>query len=262
MKQLVLVLLLTGCAGAPLPDLPLDGYRAVSSRFNRELAGRFPFGSLETPEASLKTAGAFFHDYESSRAAIAKEISASSRATPEIRRFIAQLDEVADFFRAGTIRIDVTFGGRPDESRGTDQIIEWRLSSSSGVASFPSGRHSVDWKFGDPLLLELTWADRSLWRPATAPAILDLAADGATASFRGSGDWALLRLMQAHVPSPSPADSPTRQWVELTVPIRSSDAAGEARAYVGLACLGRDLETGEAVALKIPSSFPRTAPQT
>jgi type VI secretion system protein ImpL len=76
----------------------------------------------------------------------------------------------------------------------------------------------MDWSFGELIMLDLTWADQSLWyptdlmiapathapaQPASPPRVQpDLHASDRTASFASGGDWALLRMIDGHRPPP------------------------------------------------------------
>lgn len=268
----------------------VKAYSTLSARFNRELAGRFPFGPLSSSDADLATARNFFADYSAQSAALRQSLQGLGGAYwTSARQFLSQLDASMRFFQ-GTlnlnpapadgsgdssglaslpVRLAVQFHAQPKDSAGADQLVAWSLSSGSKSAAFPNRGTSLDWDYGQALVLDLSWASGSLWLPAPDLQQSDLQTNGVGASFGASGNWALLRLIERHRPEngaiPNSSD-PNRLTLEFLVPVTSKNSApgkaatSTARLYIGLNLSGSDPKTHAPVSLKLPQGFPRSAP--
>lgn len=248
-------------------------WNRLADRFNRELAGRYPFGPLSSPDASPGLVKDFLTDYAAQRGALEDSFADATR--PEwaaARRFLTQMDGVAGFFRdslsvqpaSAALRIDVEFNVLPKASPGANQIVAWRLGGDSGAASLPNGADNLEWAWGQPLELRLTWASGSRWRPVGDPARIDLGVDGDSAVFRGEGPWALLRLIQRHRAATLPDPlAPGRVLLAFEVPTtaaQAGQAAGaSARPHIAVTLNGKDAKTGAPASLR-PPSFPVQAP--
>lgn len=243
-------------------------WRRLSDRFNRELAGRYPFGPLSGPDAAPGVVRAFLADYEAQAGALSAAFDGMKQ--PEwtaARRFLTQMDGVAAFFRntlsvepaAGPVQIGVEFNTLAKASPGANQIVNWALSSGAVSAAFPNRPSSLEWAWGQPLELVLTWASGSQWRPLADPTQADLLVNGATASYVGEGTWALLRLIQRHRAA-SPADplAPGRIVLAFDVPILATTtpagqaSRGNARPHIALTLTAKDAKTGAVGALRLP----------
>lgn len=267
-----------------------DAYNRLAKRFGAELAGRYPFGTLDNAsDASLGTTKAFFLDYDQQRASLEQSLSGVDRSQWKSQLdFIAQLDQVAAFLRGSLgatpasqpLRLGVTFRAQPTPGAGGassaaalgNQVVGWSLSAGARVINYPGlTPPTLDWPFGQALELNLNWAERSLWRPvATASSSASgLAIDGASAVFSSGGDWALLRLLERLqpklVPGTDPSD-PNRRLLELVVPVVRTDgtpvsaAPSQAVLYLGLNLSANDNKSPTPVAVAWPGPFPRSAP--
>lgn len=262
-----------------------SAYLAVATRFNRELAGRYPFGALDAEDASLATVKAFFVDYESKRAALLKMVSGlDDPYWNDVRRFLAQLDEVSKFMRGNItpadaaatdgdadalLSLNVNFRALASSSLGADQLSRMALLSGAKEISFPNGGNSMDWQYGQPLVLDLSWAGLSVWRPAVSVGTADLQVEGSTASFASSGNWALLRMLERHLPKSAgrydPRD-PTRVLLEFDIAVLNVTAPGKAvsdtaRLFLSIKLANANAGAKSGAALKLPAAFPRSAPQ-
>jgi type VI secretion system protein ImpL len=147
--------------------------------------------------------------------------------------------------------------------------VGWSLSSGSKSAAFPNRSTTLDWDYGQALILDLTWASGSQWLPAADLQQTDLQTSGVGASFAASGDWALLRLIEKHQPNngvlPNGSD-PNKLLLEFLVPVVSNGgkpgktAGATAKLYLGLNLSGTDPKTHAPVSLKLPLGLPRSAP--
>lgn len=250
-------------------------YRQLASRFNNELAGRYPFGGGSARDADPDVVRSFFLDYDAARTALGKSMARlRSGQWREFRRFIESLDGSANFLRpllsaAGSpqpVRLVAGFRALPERSIGAEQLIRWRLSSGLRLLDYPDGGNQLEWAPGEPLALELSWASQSVWRPQPQASQEDLQVGGPTARFTGTAPWGLLRLIDAHRPlSVAPVDhhAASRCILEFAVPIHEGQPPvrqSAARVYLSLELNSLDAKTQTAQPLALPREWPRVAP--
>ena len=252
-------------------------YDELAARFNRELAGRYPFADNNARDASPAAVKTFFTDYAAQRTALRQVLTGlTDNRWNAARRFLDQLDAISAFFASSLtssdpnqpVKLGITFRAQPGASPGSEQVVSWTLSAGTKSTGYPNRPNMLDWQYGQPLVLDLTWADRSLWRPVVDPKQADLQVDGALASFAASGEWALLRMMDTHRPKSASAvnpPDPNRVLLEFAVPVASTQpgktATGSARLYLAFNLTGKDAKTQAPVVMTPPASFPRFAPQ-
>ena len=253
-------------------------YADWATRFNRDLAGRYPFAALSARDAAPGTVRAFFADYDAQRTALRQSVAGlKGERWTEVRRFLDQLDAAAAFFRGtlGTnpsqpITLSASFHPQPAAQLGSEQVVGWSLTVGAKSTGNPNRPTTLDWPFGQPLVFDMAWANQSLWRPAADPQQADLQVTGASASFLAGGEWALLRMIDAHRPKATTATDPldaARVLLEFTVPLVGIEQpvgktpTGAARLYLGFNMAGKDPKTQAPLALMLPSAFPRSAPQ-
>ncbi len=182
-------------------------FREIADRFNRELAGRFPFGELESQDASLWAVRSFFLDYEAKAEALKSgSVLADDGQTGYGSGFLAQMDSVSAFFKTSLTSegVDRPLTLKPyvlvsqkDSSRVTE-IKEWLLFSGGLTARSTDASKSLHWPFGTPIALDLTWDTLSNWRPVASSKQRNLLqVTGVMASFIYRGDWALLRMIES-----------------------------------------------------------------
>lgn len=249
-------------------------WRRLADRFNRELAGRYPFGPLTSPDAAPGLVKDFLADYAVQRAALAEAFAGSGQPdAAAARAFLARMDAVAGFLAnnlsvepaSAPIRIGVDFNALAKASPGANQIVAWSLDNGAASASLPNGADNLEWSWGQPLALRLTWASGSRWRPQADPGRVDLRVEGDSAVFSGEGPWALLRLIQRHRASANPDPlAPGRVVLGFDVPTGADASAGPAgravaRPHIALTLTGKDARTGAAGTL-FPPVFPSLAP--
>ena len=248
-------------------------YQALAQRFNGELAGRFPFGPLESDDADPRVTRRFFLDYATQRAELDSALKGLDDADwGEAKRFIEQLDAAADLLGAtlaaadGERPVALTIGFRhlPKRSPGSEQVIGWRFDSGLESAGYPNGEEQVSWRFGDSVALDLEWAELSPVRPIADGDQPDLAVSGRNAGFTGDGPWALLRLVQRH--RVDYLSDPQKLVLGLTVPVRLEGTvprqatALHAQMYLALSPSAIEPETQAEKPLAVPAHFPTEAP--
>lgn len=251
-------------------------YGALATRFNRDLAGRYPFAALGARDAGLAVVRAFFRDYAVQHDAItAALVDLDADHWQSATRFVEQLDDFAGFLASNVgapeqmnaVTLNATFPDATATSVGGDQLLSWRLAVEDTASVFPNGLKKLDWFPGQPLALELQWAERSDWRPLADPAQVDLGAQEATATFKASGAWALLRFIDMHrVRGASDKDSdPIR--LAFSVPVQALKATtegkpshSEAKVFMTWKLSGVDAKTQANIPLALPATIPDNAP--
>ncbi len=216
--------LLAYCAHARLAQWDAM-YQPLAQRFNRELAGRYPFGPQQAVDASMPVVSAFLAEYLRIRAGLTAGLQGERPACLKPQReFLASLDHAAAFLGAGQgvsgrLVLKVHFRSRPGESPGSEQLVGWQLHVDDAFTSYPDQRAGdLHWGPGSSVALLLRWADRSPWHPAADPAQPSMTVDGRLVAFSPTGPWALLRLIEAHRIAP-PAGA---QVLAFRVPVRPS----------------------------------------
>lgn len=263
------------CANHGQAGSDVHFYR-IAMLFNSELAGRYPFGPAGSHEVSLATVKAFFVYYAGEKPALESYLaSAKGERAAQMKAFLDQLNAVQAFFagnlsatpQSAPVSLQVGFRALPDASPQSNQLIAWSLDSGSTRLSWPGTATTVPWSFGQPLMLDLQWADRSRFTPLPDPTQPDLGVDGYHALFQAGGSWALLHLIDTHRPldvAPSALD-PAQQLLEFQVPVlRVSPLPGEAaedkaRLYLSLKLTAVDPASKAVVPLVVPV-FPQQAP--
>lgn len=181
-------------------DSVIAGYREIADAFNRTLAGRYPFGPLTTKDAHRRDVCEFYRRHEPQLKRLQSGLAALKDSKAEIL-FLGQLD-TAGAFLAGTacsrFNHPLRIGMRPEE---TDPITSqparvWTLTDDFGRARFPHGASTLDWRFGAPMALKVSWTAHTGLRPrpATGNDAFETP-DSVTISFRMTGDWALMRFV-------------------------------------------------------------------
>ncbi|QDQ28511.1 hypothetical protein FNU76_20300 [Chitinimonas arctica] len=252
-----------------------ERYRVLANRFNRDLAGRYPFADLAARDLDLTVARQFFRDYADERAPLHQAIAGLKPARwSEIRQFLDRLDKAADFFAPSLaaadasrpLRLEAGFRVLPKLERGAEQLINWRLAAGAGQLDYPGKGRQLDWPWGEAIVLDLAWASQSAWRPRALSRQADLQVDGVSASFPAMGQWGALRLIAAHRPQQAPAQDPldpSRNILEFVVPLSDGGnppQSTEARVYLALGLSVLDPRNQQAQALVVPREWPRAAP--
>ncbi|MCD6023953.1 MAG: type secretion protein IcmF [Fibrobacteria bacterium] len=176
-----------------------SAYLSLAHRFNQDLAGRFPFGSRDKPDASAAGTCAFLRDKAPSVPFLEEALRQERDSVPGLDPaiwFLANIREAAQYLEhyctAAGRTARVTFLALPERSRGAEQLTNWTMRGRTQRASYPNGFTSFAWNSSDPLVLEWTWAAHSPWRPLSSSR---RAWGNATATFSFPGPWAWLRLM-------------------------------------------------------------------
>lgn len=253
-----------------------DLYGALATRFNRDLAGRYPFGEPGARDAGLAATRAFFLDYAEQRESIATALSAMNNDRwRTVKSFIAMLDKAAAFFASNVgapgemdaVGLTTVFPAETSRSVGSDQMLAWTLDVEGAESVFPNGLKPLQWFPGDTLALNLRWAARSQWRPQADPAQPGLSVQDANANFEASGPWALLRFIDTYRLPNTNTKEPDQILLGFSVPVQSLVAGAdgkpprsEAKVFMTWLLTGVDPKTQTAKTIALPADFPRSAP--
>lgn len=273
-------------------------YEDLAVRFNRDLAGRYPFAALGARDASPAAVRAFFVDYLADNGTGRDAVKSALRGQSgerwrQARAFVEALDDVAAFFAStlaapdadAALGLDAVFPADAGRATGAEQLVSWRFSADTDAAVFPNGLKPLSWYPGEPVALQLRWAARSPWRPMADPRQPDLRSEGVAATFGEAGGWALLRMIERHrVPgtglSPQhpltlrfavptvhlPADiaaetnADRRSHGKHATPVAAVPQTAQAQVYLHLRLFADDPTTKTETDLQLPAAFPRAAP--
>lgn len=189
------------------------GYGRIQDRFQRTLAGRFPFAPADDREAEADPQAVrdFFRLYDElagARRAVRTGAGGVGGPGSAPAAFLEQMDRVRAFLaplledtlQGPAYRVATEFRVNRARESGGDQIVRWHLDVGPGrLTPFDSAGRALPWYPGDGVAASLRWADHSEVRPSPAGlpprALTD---DGRTVTFAAGGEWALLRLVRRH----------------------------------------------------------------
>ncbi|MGJ7610811.1 MULTISPECIES: type VI secretion system protein [unclassified Variovorax] len=254
-----------------------------STRFNRSLAGRHPFGAA-TGRAFDLAEPADVNDLARAFDPLARALKESrteggprTAAMPgaAARRFAEQFGRARDFLlplfptEDGAVPgydLSVDFRvNMPAEIEG-NKIIDWSLEVGDQVLRQRDAPRTLRWEYGMPVALVLRIAkDSPLVARADAqqPALLT---DGQTVSFRFADPWALFTLAQRQREGDAGQRPDGRsQLLKFEFPLVAQSAGdtaqmpagGRARVFLRLAAS----PAGKKTALVWPAAFPTRAPE-
>lgn len=195
----------------------LDSYDRLAQRFNKTLAGHFPFsrnpGSLDEEEANPRDVRAFFSEFDAflprfdafmaredaptlpTMAAAQRSLSGFIDAMRAVRPFFAPLlnekstDSTPKYNLATEYRVN-----RQAEING-NQVAEWWLSISGQRIDDTQ----TTWGLGDRLRLSMRWAKDGPYHPASIDQLRGASVDGTdTISFEWGGYWGMLRFLRLY----------------------------------------------------------------
>jgi type VI secretion system protein ImpL len=273
-----------------------DRYASLSTTFNAQLAGRFPFAPIASPdstatgpapgEADPNEVRHLLSEYGPDLPVLLAQFQ-SSRSYGEAGRaaevFLTQLLRVQTAFApmladpTGNTKlayqVDIEFFTNPAAANGQNQVLDAVVSTSDQRASSLTGPSRIVWTNGQPLRVELRWA-------ANAPMVPDASAhhpwprvNGLTARLDFSGSWSLLRLILAQAPNRAdlnPLQNRLPEVVAFDVPLKRNPNAAtggntelaSARVYMRFALTGVFHAPGQpekTAAIAVPE-FPTAAP--
>jgi type VI secretion system protein ImpL len=269
----------------------IDRYTSLATRFNENLAGRFPFASLVSPAPALGAADpsqvrAFLAEFSADLPALQKQFEnggAHGAAGRAAEMFLTQLGAVQNAFApmladpSGntplSYQVDIGFFTNPEAAPAQNQVIDAVVSAGNQRASSMFGTSQIVWTNGQPLRVELRWATNAPMVPnASAPQSWPRI-NGQSVIFDFTGNWALLRLVRAQSPGNADFNSLQDRLPEVAMfevpltrnPNAAVDGDGEvntAKVYLRLALSGITQPPGQpakTAPIALPE-FPTAAP--
>lgn len=195
------------CRPAVLADL-VARYARLRDGFQATLAGRFPFGPIDAPDADPEQVRAFFQRFGGQigplQAAL-EDVRIGGAAAAELGRLLAAQTALAPMLTgndAAPLRYQagVQFFTDPMLASGQDQVIEAMIGTTFSRAATNAASYFV-WNVGEPVIARFRWASNAPSLPLAGLAVPNgpcrPAPDGAWASARTPGAWALLRLLRS-----------------------------------------------------------------
>ena len=190
----------------------MELYDHLAKRFNRELAGKFPFTrnaqSLDDPDANPRDIRGYFQEYDEfiarydayvqrretqgGAADIGREISTFLESMRQLRPFFAQLlvDRGND---AARYNVTVEYRVNKGNEINGQQIAEW--SFSAGEARLEDGQGV--WQIGDRIRLSMRWAKDGPYIPSPTGQPRAATVDtNDSINFEFVGVWGLVRLIR------------------------------------------------------------------
>ncbi|WP_395320898.1 type VI secretion system protein [Variovorax sp. UC74_104] len=256
-----------------------------STRFNRSLAGRHPFGpatgrafELADPADVNDLARAFdplARALKENRAIDAGGMRGPGMQGAGARRFAEQFARARDFLlplfptedgAAPGYDLSVDFRANTMGEIEGNKIIDWSFEVGDQVLRLRDAPRTLRWEYGMPVALVLRIAKDSPLMARADPQQHALITDGQTVSFRFADPWALFTLAQRQREG-DPAQRPDgrSQLLKFEFPLvaqSAGDAAqapngGRARVFLRIAAS----PAGKKNALIWPTAFPARAPE-
>ncbi|HEY6923993.1 MAG TPA: hypothetical protein VI653_11020 [Steroidobacteraceae bacterium] len=255
----------------------ISQYQSWANRFGSDLAGRFPFAASGAPnDASPLATHGFFADYSAARDALRKKLGwLKSQGLGEVAQFLDGLDGDAKWFGGPSegadvlppVHLKLEFRALAPQSSGAENIISWSVQTRDGAASYPNGPTEIDWHYGQPLKLVVTWAALSPVAPQADTQQSDMRVDGNAVSFEADGVWSLFKLILQHAPAgglSTAALGPGTALLQLQIPTRDKQhpqTLTQSRIFLAIRFSGVDPKTHMPVPLPWPGSFSTRAPR-
>lgn len=256
-------------------------YSKFAKYFNRSLQGQFPFSKQYDHEATISSVRNMLMNY----IAGGEDIKGYSKHLSEDKKdnlpaYLEKMDAVAEFMASNLaakepqpVTLNISFRARHKNSDGSDQLVNWRLSNGHKEINFPPYQQGnsmqMQWRYGQPLILELDWATLSNFTPVLDKEQPDMKVDGKKVTFKVEGNWALFKWLQLHTPSSGPAKDantePEKHYLEFSVPVKNMVLGNDLTKspvylYLAISASGIDAKTKKQVAINIPTNFPQSAP--
>jgi type VI secretion system protein ImpL len=253
------------------------GYDALRRTFNGTLAGRFPFAASAAGDpandADPEQVRAFFRLYDQSytvRAGILRGEGGVAGPGSTPAEFLAQLDEVRGFLEpmlgadttgSAAFRVMAELRAHRAREAGGDQVADWTMEVGSARFTLrDTAGTAAEWSPGDPVRLNLRWAEGSPVRPSPAGLPWNARVHDRLLSVTWAGEWGLLRMLRQLAATPGELGVPpsrVRHTLALNVPTLAGDTTRGPAARVFVRVRLRNPAGGAEMVLP---AFPATAP--
>lgn len=199
------------CASVSYSDLVAQ-YGELATAFNRDLAGRFPFGDAAAPDAFAGDVKRFFDRFGPDLATLATRLAATpayARAGADafVASLVAAQAALAPMLLNPapdaplTYEVAVDFRTNAGSDPGADQVAEASLQFGQQTLSSFAAPAVLAWSNGQPATIAVRWATNAPSIPAGG-GVPNPSVNGLVASYRFGGAWALLRLITTLAPPP------------------------------------------------------------
>lgn len=250
-----------------------NAYSQIESFFNQMLAGRFPFGSTSPGDCSLLTAKNFIDLCSTFDVDIVSTLrtAQSKRNIPnEVIAFLEKLPNVINFIQAWVAHsndtdpnnalVNFAFDMRANiDSEVHGNIISERSLILNGVSQ--DDENNIISHSGDTVDVEIPFVLNGSGIEIEPSTKNHMVISDSKVTFSYSGEWGILKLIQAHRVNPSVPSSAEGALLEFDVPVTITDTGSQESAKVFMrAKLFIRVPGGAWQAIPIPS-FPDKAPQ-
>ena len=265
-------------------------YVALFNAFTKQLANKYPFTRSDAARpVSPAAIKAFIDKYPGKKSGLAKRMDILTWAKRDsedkadyqkAREFVRQLDESLAFFEAligasqspnsPGLEVAVEFDVLPEQAKMVTHIGQWQFSMGHANLSFPSIEtqskpHNLYWLPGNPVELQLSWAESSPFTPTAEKGTTR----GNELVFSSNDTWSLLTFLEKHHTQRLDTESLMDESILLGFGAKVTSGNGNqkvepstlaALALMRVTLFGFDPETKQQVAVKLPGSFPQNAP--
>lgn len=175
-----------------------SAYDLVATRFNRELAHRYPFtgfDSNQSAEADSGDAVRLYQLYAQNAGLLAAVTSKDEKA------FLRDLGTGQPLFSAlggipaNSVDFTAKFRTAREHEIGGEQIVDWTMQVGPDTIRSSDPERKLTWTVGQPITLTLRWAANAPYVPTAARTAYSRA-NSAGVTYTFTGNWALLRLLQ------------------------------------------------------------------
>ena len=264
----------------------LSQYALFSKQFNRLLAGRFPFASLQyagKTDVSIEVVQGFFDNPQNDPEKLLSRLKSLNTKQPGKVpvNWIAFLESLVPFkqwLEAGSsqgasswqTQLNVQFDVLP-QGPGADQILQWQLASRYAQISFPNGGDKLAWSVGEPLTLHLQWANSSAYLPFSLKTIEGVSIDPSqnVITFASQGQWGMFEWLLKYAnpqlkQQTGQSDKGDLLTFNVPVSLKTSEPQMRKVAYVSQPTITIDSDyvnkDGVVQSLKWPLDLPTSAP--
>lgn len=196
----------------------IQNYNKLAAFYNQNLKNKFPFVpgnvSLSTPEADPESIRDFFRMYDeaggSAKVIFDQIYQLGSGALPALR-FLQNMESVKNFFQnylsgngdndLPTFTFNIDFRVNRQLETGGDLIVDWTIKPHPDVTVNKNDKSHVGrWSYGNPVEIGFRWPDGDSIpaKPVKDPLLPVLDVDGRKATYKYTGRWALLWMLNIH----------------------------------------------------------------
>jgi|GEM_PF-2043402 len=258
-----------------------NSYESLKEFFNQHLSGKYPFvagnlSSASADEASPDKIRSFFALYDQYEKNIESYLSKNSTSKTSIKNFMHSMKEVRNFFSgflsnphanaSPNYKLYVTFRTNRRFESHANQILTWSLISGTKDITNKKHKPSAEWQYGEPISIDLQWANGGSFSPTYDPKQTKLVIDGNNAVFSENSPWALLRLIDTYAAPANYRVQNKASYINslmFTVPIQSNNVTGSpqtmtSRLFIDIVI--KEIEKGKPTNILTVPYFPEKAP--